>query len=407
MVDFDTLRHDFPLLTRNVNNSALVYLDNAATTQKPQGVIDALSQYYTQTNANVHRGVHTLSDESTVALESSRRAIAAFLGAKEGELIITRNATEAINGVLYGWALHNLKKGDVILTSQLEHHSNFVVWQRACTLTGAELKVVPVTTEGILDYQWLESHLEGVRLMAFAHVSNALGTVLDVAKITAAAHSVGARVLLDGAQTVAHLPVNFDQLGVDFFAFSGHKLYGPMGSGGLLVRQELLEKNEMQPWLFGGGMIAEVYEDHTLFHDDPVERFTAGTPDVASTVGLAAACAYLSKIGMEKVVEHESQLIAYALEKLAQIPQIHIVGPLQNRVGSVSFLYEGVHAHDVAQILDSEGIAARSGHHCTMPLHLAHDWIATTRVSFAIYNTKAEIDALVAGLEKVSKVFNK
>ncbi len=400
-------RDDFPVLGTSVHGKPLVYLDNAATTQKPNVVIDAIANYYKQSNANVHRGVHSLSDKSTLALEEARNTITHFLGAKNQELILTRNTTEAINGVLYGWALHNLTKGDVVVTSQLEHHSNFVVWQQVCKMTGAELKVVPVNANGELDYEWLESHTQKVKLMAFTYVSNALGTVLDVQRVVSVARNVGARVLLDGAQAVAHMLVDFTKLGVDFFAFSGHKLYGPMGSGGLLVRQELLDKNEMHPWLFGGGMIAEVHADHTLFHDDPVERFTAGTPDVASAVGLAAACEYLTNIGMETVAQHEATLVAYALEKLAQIPSVEILGPLTNRVGSVSFLYAGVHAHDVAQVLDSQGIAVRSGHHCTMPLHLAHDWIATTRVSFAIYNTKADVDTLITGFEKVSQVFGK
>lgn len=403
----NSLTENFPILRRSVHEKPLVYLDNAATTQKPQAVIDAIAGYYQTSNANVHRGVHQLSDESTLALEKARAVISTFLGAENDELILVRNATEALNGILYGWALHNLSKGDVVMTSQIEHHSNFVVWQEACKLTGAEMQVVPVSDQGELDYEWMETHAENVKLFAFTYVSNALGAVTDVERIVSLAKKSQARVAIDGAQAVAHMPVSFKKLGVDFFAFSGHKMYGPMGSGGLLVRRELLQSNEMKPWLFGGGMIAEVYEDKTTFHDDPIERFTAGTPDVASAVGLAAACEFLSNIGMSEVAQHEADLVEYTLKKLQTLPQVTIVGPVPNRVGSVAFLYGGVHAHDVAQVLDSQGVAVRSGHHCTMPLHVAKDWIATTRISFGVYNTQEDIDSLVEALQKVADVFGK
>lgn len=402
-----SIKTNFPILSRTTHGKPLVYLDNAATTQKPQVVLDVIAEYYQTSSANVHRGVHVLSDESTLALEKARKTISTFLGAHERELILVRNATEALNGILYGWALHNLKSGDVIVTSQLEHHSNFVVWQQAANMTGAELRVVPVLEDGTLNYDWLEKNLAGVKLIALSYVSNALGTVLDVPRVVSAAKKAHARVAIDGAQAVAHMPVSFSKLGIDFFAFSGHKMYGPMGSGGLLVRFDLLRTNEMQPWLFGGGMIAEVYEDHTEFHDDPVERFTAGTPDVASAVGLAAACNFLSAVNMQEVQQHETELVAYALEKVGAVPGVTVVGPQKNRVGSIAFLYEGVHAHDVAQVLDSQGVAVRSGHHCTMPLHVAKNWIATTRASFAVYNSKEDIDALVVGLQKVAEVFGK
>ena len=407
MSDAQNYRDDFPILAQTIHGKRLVYLDNAATTQKPRHVIEAIQNYYATSNANVHRGVHVLGDKSTVALEKARNTIATFFGAKNEELILTRNTTEAINGVLYGWALHNLQEGDVILTSNLEHHSNFVVWQQACTLTGATLKVVPLTQEGQLDYEWLEANLDNARLLALSYVSNALGVQFDIPRIVAAAKKSRARVLIDGAQAAAHLPIRFDSLGIDFLAVSGHKLYGPMGSGGLLVRSELLRTNEMQPWLFGGGMIAEVHEDTTIFNDDPTERFTAGTPDVASAVGLAAACDYISSIGLQKIAAHESQLVSALLEKLQALPQITVVGPQQNRVGSVAFLYEGVHAHDVAQVLDSEGVAVRSGHHCTMPLHTKRNWIATTRASVGVYNTIEDIDACIHALLKVATVFGK
>ena len=398
---------DFPILSVGVHGKKLVYLDSAATTQKPQQVIDAITHYYTHSNANVHRGVHLLSDQSTLALEQARATIATFLGAKTQELILVRNTTEALMGIAYGWALHALQPGDVIVTSQLEHHSNFVVWQQVCKMTGATLVVVPVTEAGEIDYAWMESTVSKAKLLTFAYVSNTLGSVLDVARVVAFAKKVGARVALDGAQAVAHIPVSFSALGVDFFAFSGHKLYGPMGSGGLLVAASLLERNEMQPWLFGGGMISEVYESHATFNDDPIERFTAGTPDVASAVGLAAACTYLRTIGMQSVAAHEAALTEYALRILDAVPQLTVIGPRTERVGSVAFLYEGVHAHDVAQVLDSQGVAVRSGHHCTMPLHLARGWAATTRASFGVYSTTQDCDALGEALTKVKAVFGK
>ncbi len=407
MLDVARIKHDFPILSRTVHGKPLVYLDSAATSQKPQQVISAISEYYLGHTANVHRGVHTLSDESTTAWEQARATIAGFFGAKPTELIVVRNTTEAINGLAYGWADYNLKPFDIVVVSQLEHHSNLVVWQQVCKRTGAELKVVPVLSDGQFDYEWLESNSDGCKLFSFSHVSNALGTVLDVPRVSALAKQIGARVHLDGAQSAPHLPINFASLGVDFFSFSGHKLLGPMGSGGLLVKESILANDEMRPWLFGGGMIAEVSEQKTLFHEDITERFTAGTPDVASAVGLAAACEYLQNIGMQKVFEHDQELVKYALSRLAQLPQIEIVGPQEKRVGSVSFIYKGVHAHDVAQVLDSEGVAVRSGHHCTMPLHTACNWIATVRASFQVYTDISDIDALVLALKKVANVFGK
>lgn len=410
---------DFPILAKKIHKKKLVYLDNAASSQKPTAVLDAMREYYTQHYANVHRGVHQLSDESTQAWESAREQIAAFFGASQTELIMVRNTTEAINGVAYGWGDHNLSKGDVVLTTMLEHHANFVVWQELCKRTGAQFEVVPVTDDGAIDMQAFEDRIkefaDKLKLVAAVHVSNTTGAVLDVTRLMAMVHKHTSndqvRVFIDGAQAAPHMPVDFHELGVDFYGVSGHKMLGPMGSGVLLVREELLKNEEMKPWLFGGGMIGEVYVDRTLYNQDIVERFTAGTPDVASAVGLGAACEYLNTINMTKVFEHDVELVQYAWQKLSQNKAVRLVGPepqvndgVPTRLGSVTFLMNKAHAHDVAQILDSEGIAVRSGHHCTMPLHTDQDWIATVRASFSVYTTKADIDALTQGIEKVQKV---
>jgi cysteine desulfurase / selenocysteine lyase len=415
MFDPERIKQDFPILSRQIHGKPLVYLDNAATSQKPHQVIDAIVEYYTQHNANVHRGVHTLSDESTEIYHASRKTIAAFVGAEDQELILVRNTTEAINGIGYGWADHQLTSGDVIVSTLMEHHSDLVVWQEVCRRTGARLEFIPVDEQGRLDLDVLKTMVKTlpVKLVSLVHVSNTLGTINPISEIVQlikASHKK-IRIHLDGAQAVPHLKVNFHQLDVDFFSFSGHKMLGPMGIGGLLVKKELLEIEEMRPWLFGGGMIESVALDKTVLNEDLCERFAAGTPDVASITGLAAACNYLTKLNMNDVKQHDRELVRYALEKLSAVPQITLIGPTSqnggelDRVGSVAFVYAKVHAHDVAQILDSEGIAVRSGHHCTMPLHVEHGWQASTRASFQVYTTLEDIDALVAGLEKVKKVF--
>lgn len=423
MFDPQVIKKDFPVLQKKIHGKPLVYLDNAATSQKPQQVIDAISNYYQNSNANVHRGVHQLSEESTTVWEKSRETIANFFGADESELILVRNTTEAINGVAYGWALDHLKKDDVILSTEMEHHSDLVVWQEICKRTGAKLEFIPVNEDGRLDLEWLGSmgKVQGsrIKLVALTHVSNTLGTVNPIQEIVADLRSLSSdlRILIDGAQAVPHLKINFHKLNVDFFTFSGHKMLGPMGAGGLLVRKELLKNGEFRPWLFGGGMIEAVYVDKTTFHENESDRFTAGTPDVASAVGLASACEYLQKLGMEHVEKHDCNLVEYTIAQLQKIPEIQIVGPTKlnskykipnsklDRIGSVAFLYEGVHPHDVAQILDSEGIAVRSGHHCTMPLHTKFNWAGTTRVSFQVYNDVNDVDALIEGLQKVKKMF--
>ncbi|MFZ5376568.1 MAG: aminotransferase class V-fold PLP-dependent enzyme [Patescibacteria group bacterium] len=455
------IKADFPILGRQVQvgqnvSKPLAYLDSAATSQKPQQVIDAISNYYQNHNANVHRGVHTLADESTQQLEESRHKIAAFFGAKPEELIITRNSTEALNGIAYGWAERSLQPGDIILTTLMEHHANVLPWQEVARRHQAKVEFINVTPEGELDLADFQKKINQprVRLVAVAHVSNTLGTINPVVEMVKSAKKASKkllsagqrpiRVVVDGAQSAPHLPVNFHELGADFYVFSGHKMLGPMGVGGILVRQELLEEkssqgsattlasnatpspspastptsaennpSEFRPWLFGGGMIAEVATSGAEFSPDLAERFTAGTPDVASTVGLAAACDYLTNLGMKNVLEHDLELVDYALSQLSNNPRVTIIGPVRNqpqtpencyRAGSVAFLYRGAHAHDIAQILNSEGVAVRSGHHCTMPLHTHFGWVATIRASFNVYNSKQDIDALVSALQKVDQV---
>lgn len=421
MLNIEKIKADFPLLTQKVNGKELVYLDNAATTQKPQQVIDAITSYYTHSNANVHRGVHTLSDVSTHLFEEGRAQIARFFGALPEELIFCQNSTAALNGVAYGWADHHLQSGDVILTSLQEHHSNFVVWQEVAKRTGARLEFISLTTTGELDTLHFQTVLKTldtqIKLLALTHVSNTLGvvnpleTLLQLMKAQYTVETMP-RVVLDAAQSAPRIPINFNQLGVDFLAFSGHKMCGPMGSGGLLVKKSLLISGEMQPWVFGGGMIQSVGEETTEFASEVTDRFTPGTPDVASVVGLAAACEYLETIGMQNILSHDQELVQYTYDQLQAFPQVKIIGPQPDftqlkRVGSVAFVYEGVHAHDVAQILDSEGVAVRSGHHCTMPLHQHFNWQATTRISFEIYNTKEDIDVCMKALQKVKQVFGK
>lgn len=401
----------------------MVYLDSAATSQKPRQVIEAINNYYVHHNANVHRGVHVLSDESTQAWQDSRQIIAGFFSADPSQLILTRNATESLNGVAYGWADHNLEPEDVIAVTHMEHHANFVVWQQAAKRNNARLHVLDIDEQGRLDLEKAAAQLahwgQRLKLVALTHVSNTTGVVNPVEEVIAVCRRLEKkagqpiRVVVDGAQSAPHLPVDFQSLDVDFFVFSGHKMLGPMGVGGLLVKHDLLTSGQLRPWLFGGGMISAVFTDRTDFHPQPDERFTAGTPDVASAAGLAAACRYLQALGMDQVEAWDRQLVSYALERLGELPEIELIGPTQarpgavqlDRVGSVAFLYRGVHAHDVAQVLDSEGVEVRSGHHCTMPLHLKFGWQATTRASFQVYSTKQDIDRLLDGLSKVKQIF--
>ena len=406
MFDPQLVKKDFPILDRKIHGKSLVYLDSAATSQKPRQVLDAEREYYEHQNANVHRGAHTLGDESTHLLDVAREKVQLFIGApRKEEIIFVRNTTEAINLVAYSWGSGYLAKDDVVVTTVMEHHSNMVPWQRAAERRGAKVEVVGLTESGQIDMKDYRKKLElKPKLVAFAHVSNTLGTVNPVAEMTKLAHKAGALVLVDGAQAVPHLPVNVSQLGCDFYAFSGHKMLGPMGIGVLWGRKELLET--MPPFLTGGGMIDEVYPDHATGAALP-DKFEAGTPNVAGAVGLGGAVDYLKKLGMENVRAHDEEITAHALEQLCKVTNLVILGPREAamRVGSVSFTYRGVHAHDVATILDSEGVAVRSGHHCTMPLHTHLGVAASVRASFNVYTTKKDIDALIGALGKVNKVF--
>ncbi len=406
------VRVDFPILSSG-EGADLAYLDSSATAQKPQVVLDAIQQYYTTANANVHRGVHVLSERSTTMWEESKAKIAKLFGASSEELIIVRNTTEAINGAVYAWGERAITPDDVIVTSLLEHHSNFVPWQRLADNKKARMEVVGVLEDGQLDMASLESilkkHGKSVKLLSLTYVSNVLGVVTDVEAVgrLVGQYAPDARVLLDAAQAAPHLPIDFHAFPIDMLAFSGHKMYGPMGIGGLLVKRSLLESGEFAPWLYGGGMIGEVRIAQTTLNDDLGDRFTAGTPDVASAVGLGAAVEYLQSLGWENIQAHEREIVAYALESVHNLPDVRIVGPSSAalRVGSIAFTYTGVHSHDVAQILDSVGVAVRSGHHCAMPLHEHYGWGATVRASFGVYTTKEDIDRLVAGLKKVKTVF--
>lgn len=402
-----TVKKDFPIFDRLINGRPLVYLDSGATSQKPRAVLDAERTYYEKHNANVHRGAHTLGDEATKILEESREAAARFIGGEEREIIFTRNTTEGLNLVAYTWALDTLKKGDVVLSTEMEHHSNIVPWHEAARRTGARVELVRVTKDGLIDTADFENKLKlKPKLVAMVHVSNALGTINPVAELTRLAHKAGAVVVVDGAQAVPHLPVRVKDIGCDFYAFSGHKMLGPMGIGVLWGRRHLLES--MSPFLTGGGQINEVFSDHATWADVP-EKFEAGTPNVAGAAGLAAAIDYLTSLNLAAVREHDAATVAYALEKLSLMKELTILGTrdASKRSGSVSFIYSGVHAHDVATILDSEGVAVRSGHHCTMVLHEKMGLGASIRASFNVYTTKEDIDALTAALVQVKKVFGK
>lgn len=404
-LDPSVCRADFPILDREIGGNPLAYLDNAASTQKPNAVIEALSDFYRGHYANIHRGVHTLSEEATVAYEAARDKVAAFIQAPDRRgVIFTRNTTEAINLVALTWGRRQIEAGDRIIVTLMEHHSNLVPWQQLARETGAELAYVSLTDEGRLDLESLDQQLKGpVKLVAFAHISNVLGTVNPAEEIVARAHAAGARVLVDAAQSVPHLPVDVETLNCDFFAFSGHKMCGPTGIGVLYGRPALLE--EMPPFLTGGGMIARVERQTSRWADLP-GKFEAGTPAIAEAVGLGAAIDYLSDVGMEAIWAHEQSLAAHAWERLNDTPGVRVIGPPANgRSGVVSFTVEGVHPHDLAEILNSEGVAIRAGYHCAHPLHQCFGLPPTARASFYLYNTRQEVDRLVAGIRKAQKLF--
>jgi cysteine desulfurase/selenocysteine lyase len=399
------VRPDFPILEREVNGKPLVYLDSAASSQKPRAVLDAMDDYYTRHNANVHRGVHTLAEEATRMFEQARGKVAGFVGASERATVFTKNATEAINLVAWGWGLRNLRQGDELLVSEMEHHANLVPWQLVAKLTGARLAAIPVTDAYTLDLDALDRLLtERTRMVAVSAMSNVLGTVNPLPEVAAKAHAAGALVLADASQAVPHVGVTLDGLGVDFLAFTGHKMLGPMGVGVLAAREELLDG--MEPFLGGGEMIRDVTITSSTWNDIPW-RFEAGTPNVAEAIGLGAAVDYLGDLGMDAVRAHEQAVTAYALERLAEVDGLRVLGPpaTEQRGGAVSFVLDGVHPHDVAQVLDADGIAVRAGHHCAKPLMTRFGLAATTRASFYVYSTRGEVDALVETLGKVRKLF--
>ena len=406
MLNVNEVRKDFPILQRETSPGVpLVYLDSTATSQKPLAVIEAMDNYYRRSNANIHRGVHTLAEEATAMYEQARVKIARFVNAPAAhQIIYTRNTTESINLVAYTWARANLKAGDVVILTEMEHHSNLVPWHILQAERGIELEFIPVLEDGLLDLEMYEVLLERKpRLVSFTHMSNVLGTINPAAEIIHMAHEVGAVTVVDGAQSVPHLKVDVQALDADFLAFSAHKMCGPTGIGALYGKTELLES--MPPFLGGGDMIKEVklrsFRPNTLPH-----KFEAGTPAIAEAVGFGAAVDYLSALGMDAVAAHEHEITEYALERLEEVPGVKLFGPGADQKGGVAaFTLDGVHPHDVAQILDRDGIAVRAGHHCAQPLHEKFGIPATSRASFYLYNTRDEVDLLVNGIYKVKELF--
>ncbi|MDE2781312.1 MAG: cysteine desulfurase [Chloroflexota bacterium] len=404
--DVTRIREDFPILKEMVNGKPLVYLDNAATSQKPQAVIDALVNYYVTENSNVHRGVHTLSQKATDAYEGAREKVRRFINAEnDKEIIFVRGTTEGINLVAQTYGRTNIGPGDEIIVTAMEHHSNIVPWQILCEEKGAHLKVVPINDEGELLLDEFEKLLNSrTKLVSIVHQSNALGTINPVEQIVDMAHARGIPVLLDGAQAVAHVPVDVQKIGCDFYAFSGHKLYGPTGVGVLYGRADLLEA--MPPYQGGGEMIRSVSFEKTLYNVLPA-KFEAGTQNIAGSVGLGVAIDYVNSVGMDNIAAHENELLSYGTEKLAEIEPVRLIGTARHKGGILSFVMENAHPHDVGTILDAEGIAVRTGHHCAQPLMDRYGVPATVRASLAFYNTKEEIDTLVKGIDRVIEVFSR
>lgn len=405
-LNINEIRKDFPILQRETTNGArVVYLDSTATSQKPTPVIEAMNEYYRRSNANIHRGVHTLAEEATALYESARERIAKFINAPSAKQVIyTRNTTESINLVAYSWARANLRSGDLVILTEMEHHSNLVPWHMLQAERGIELDFIPVTEAGLLDLDAYKSLLNRTpKLVSFTHMSNVLGTINPAAEMIRLAHEAGAVTMVDAAQSVPHLKVDVQALDADFLAFSAHKMCGPTGIGALYGKTELLEK--MPPFLGGGDMIKEVklrsFRPNSLPH-----KFEAGTPAIAEAIGFGAAVDYLSSVGMDNIAAYEHEITEYALERLVEIPGVKVIGPdAEHKGGVASFTLDGVHPHDVAQILDKDGIAVRAGHHCAQPLHEKFGIPATSRASFYLYNTKEEVDMLVNGIYKVKELF--
>ncbi len=405
-LDVQRIRADFPVLDVEVSPGVpLVYLDSGATSQKPAAVIERMNQYYRTENSNIHRGVHKLAEESTADYESARAKVAKFINAaKAKEIIFTRNATEAINLVAYSWGRANLKAGDVVLLTEMEHHANLVPWQMLAAERGIRLEFIPVSDDFLLDLSALLALLElKPKLVGFTSMSNVLGTITPAAEIIKMAHAAGALALIDGAQSVPHLPTDVRALDVDFLAFSSHKMLGPTGLGVLYAKEALLQA--MPPFMGGGDMIKRVQLRSFTTNEVP-QKFEAGTPAIAEVIGLGSAVDYLTEVGMQAIAEHDHELTAYALERLEEVPGIWIFGPsAEHKSSNASFTFKGVHPHDVAEILNRHGVATRAGHHCAMPVHEKFGIPATTRASFYLYNTKEEIDQLIEALYKVKEIF--
>ena len=399
---------DFPILDQKIHGHKLTYLDSAATTQKPKVVLEALQNYYETLNANIHRGVYQLSEKATEAYENTRKHVAKFIGARDpSEIIFTRNATEAINLVAYTWGEKNISEGDEILLTEMEHHSNLVPWQLLATRKGAHLKFIPLTDEGTLDLKNLDAFFTPkTKLLAVTHMSNSLGTINPVSKLIEKAHQNQTTVLIDGAQAAAHLKINVSELNADFYAFSAHKMLGPTGVGVLYGKKEILE--DMPPFLGGGEMILEVYKDYSTWKPLP-EKFEAGTPNIAGVVAFSAALTYLENFGMENLRQHEKELTQYALGRLKELEGLRIFGPMDIslRGGVISFTYLDIHPHDLGTVLDHQGIAIRTGHHCNQLVTRRYDVSATARASFYLYNTKEDVDILIEGLQKAKAYFDR
>jgi cysteine desulfurase / selenocysteine lyase len=405
-VDFDNLKKDFPILKREIHPGfPLVYLDSTASTQKPQMVLDAMDEYYYSYNANIHRGVYTISEEATQMYEDARGKVGRLINApSKRSIIFTRNTTESINLVAFAWGRRYLSKGDLIVLTELEHHSNIVPWQIIAAEKELRIEYIPVTPDGLLDLEGYKKLLDKKpKVVAFAHMSNVLGTITPAKEITALAHQVGALVVIDGAQSVPHLPVDVQDIDADFLAFSAHKMCGPTGIGALYGKLDIL--NAMPPFLGGGDMIRKVTFEGFTTNDVPA-KFEAGTPAIAEAVGFGAAVDYLEAIGMAEIARHEQEIAQYGLKRLEESGGIRVIGPREGRGGVLSFVLEGIHPHDIAQILDSEGIAVRAGHHCAQPLHIKFGLPATTRASFYLYNSKSDVDLLIKGLDKVKQTFD-
>lgn len=402
--DVNVIRADFPILAREVHGKPLVYLDNGASAQKPKAVIDAVGHVYSNEYSNVHRGLHFLSNATTDAYEAARKKIANYLNApSDDEIIFTKGATEALNLVAYGWAMKHLKEGDEIILSIMEHHSNIVPWHFLRERMGVKLKWVPVIEDGSFDMDAFNDALSNkTKLVAITHMSNVLGTVVPIKQVCAMAHKYGAKVVVDGSQGAVHLPVDVQDLDVDFYCITGHKLYGPSGIGALYGKMDLLK--DMQPFQGGGEMILDVFEDNVTYADPP-HRFEAGTPPIAQAIGLGVAIDYVESIGREAILVHENELCDYAHEQLSKINSLRIIGNASGKGSIISFELEGIHAHDVSMIIDRSGVAVRAGTHCAQPLLKHYGVTSTCRASFGMYNTKQEIDVLVEALEKARSFF--